>query len=213
MMKIKSVLMPAAILCAACAAQAVSVSTNDIKNKGVFGISFPSGPSIYMNSMSVSSISLQDYISGTTSVTEIVIDSQGGVSQVRIYHVEPANAAEAAEAALSKAPGNLSNLAAAAGKAGEIKSQLEKRLEISPPTTDQVYKQYPQTTHTRTVEFAVDSLKELTDLYKALVKDYAGTDTAFNGGAKDKQTENLPDRNTLGGKLYKVQRGSEQNAQ
>jgi hypothetical protein len=202
-MKIKHLVSAvAAILLFSCAASAVTVQKGRVKNPSVCGISFPSGASVYISASSIISISLQDYISGTISITELVIECSGGVSQLRIFHVKPVDAAGIAKDAMASAPGRLKNAAEIVDRMETAKDFIKDKTKIDTPTTDRVYKQFPQTTHAKVLEFAVDSNAEVLSLYRALLKDYAGVDPA------DDAAENLSSKNSLGGNLYQVESAS-----
>ncbi|HBE21873.1 MAG TPA: hypothetical protein DDW21_00100 [Verrucomicrobiales bacterium] len=97
----------------------------------------------------------QFLLDGGLLCTEVVIDTLGGQSLTRIYHVVPASEAVAANAAtkiVDRAKEVLDNNAARAG------SKLHELVQ----------KSYPATTHAHTVEFRVMQLQDLEALYASL---------------------------------------------
>jgi hypothetical protein len=104
----------------------------------------------------IGSISKTQYLlDGGIIVTEVVIDTHGGQSLTRIYHLAPATDGTSSNAAakiVDRAKELLDNTAARAGtKAHEM-----------------VQKTYPATTHAHTVEFRVMHLEDLDALYSSL---------------------------------------------
>lgn len=104
----------------------------------------------------IGAISKTQYLlDGGLLCTEVVIDTLGGQSLTRIYHVVPATEAVAANAAtkiVDRAKEVLDNNAARTGT---------KLHEL-------VQKSYPATTHAHTVEFRVMHLEDLEALYASL---------------------------------------------
>lgn len=181
---------------------ALQVKNEALKNRGMFAISFKNGASIYMKARTIASISKQEYYIGFLQVSEVVIESEGGVSQIRIYHsatVDPADVAR--KAAQKDTSGTADKFAAATEYANRTKAAVESYSKVqTKQKSDAVYKEYPATTHSKTLEFVVDDLGELEALYEALIIDYAGALVP-----KAKATEaatKLPQENALGGKLF-----------
>lgn len=104
----------------------------------------------------IGAISKTQYLlDGGLLCTEVVIDTLGGQSLTRIYHVVPATEAVAGNAAtkiVDRAKEVLDNSSARAGM---------KLHEL-------VQKTYPATTHAHTVEFRVMQLADLEALYASL---------------------------------------------
>lgn len=104
----------------------------------------------------IGAISKTQYLlDGGLLCTEVVIDTLGGQSLTRIYHVVPASEAVAANAAtkiVDRAKEVLDNNAARTG------SKLHELVQ----------KSYPATTHAHTVEFRVMQLQDLEALYASL---------------------------------------------
>lgn len=104
----------------------------------------------------IGAISKTQYLlDGGLLCTEVVIDTLGGQSLTRIYHIVPATEAVAANAAtkiVDRAKEVLDNNAARTG------SKLHELVQ----------KSYPATTHAHTVEFRVMQLQDLEALYASL---------------------------------------------
>ena len=104
----------------------------------------------------IGSISKTQYlIDGGIIVNEVVIDTLGGQSLTRIYHLAPATEGTSSNAAakiVDRAKELIDNSAARAGT---------KMHEM-------VQKTYPATTHAHTVEFRVMHLEDLDALYSSL---------------------------------------------
>ncbi len=104
----------------------------------------------------IGSISKTQYLlDGGLLCTEVTIDTLGGQSLTRIYHVVPATEAVAANAAtkiVDRAKEVLDNTSARSG------SRLHEMVQ----------KSYPTTTHAHTVEFRVMQLQDLEALYSSL---------------------------------------------
>lgn len=99
----------------------------------------------------ISSVSKHTYIiDGNLSVTEVVIDTNGN-SLVRFYYIEPAGS-------------DASNIGAGISRRSkEILEKAGQRTGVDVNTT--VAKQYPTTTHSKTVEYRVSDEGDLNKLY------------------------------------------------
>ncbi|MFM2171768.1 MAG: hypothetical protein RI957_1997 [Verrucomicrobiota bacterium] len=104
----------------------------------------------------IGAISKTQYLlDGGLLCTEVTIDTLGGQSLTRIYHVVPATEAVATNAAskiVARAKEVVDNTSARAG------SKLHEMVQ----------KSYPTTTHAHTVEFRVMDLQDLDALYASL---------------------------------------------
>jgi hypothetical protein len=104
----------------------------------------------------IGAISKSQYLlDGGLLCTEVTIDTLGGQSLTRIYHVVPATEAVATNAAtkiVDRAKEVVSNTSARTG------SKLHEMVQ----------KSYPNTTHAHTVEFRVMDLQDLEALYSSL---------------------------------------------
>jgi len=105
----------------------------------------------------ISSVSKHTYIiDGTLSVTEVVIDTSGN-SLVRFYYIIP----------VSEASG--SNVGA--GATTRVKELLDKAGERTGVNANTIVsKQYPTTTHAKTVEFRISDEGYLDKLYNSVRK-------------------------------------------
>ena len=177
---------------------ALSVKTNAIRNKSVFGISFPGeGRAYYGKEGNVQSVSIQEYITATFHVLEINIVSQGP-ALLRIYHSRPLAAEE-----LSNALTGAARSTALPGS-GMIRSPLPPNVEsmidsrirqtADSITTATVIKEYPLATHARTIEFRVSSSHELLDLFDELQKHWIREPTLYEDGQIVEESETETDQ-------------------
>lgn len=99
----------------------------------------------------IASVSKHTYIiDGNLSVTEVVIDTNGN-SLARFYYIEPVG-------------GDASNVGAGIKRRGqEILEKAGQRTGVDVNST--VVKQYPTTTHAKTVEYRVSDVGDLNKLY------------------------------------------------
>lgn len=122
-------------------------------------------------------VSTQQYIvDGAAKVTEVNIDT-GGEFKPRFYYLEP-----------------LANDAASALPAGqEVNDQVQNQLKsaasaVNPgdPVWMKVVKNYPATTHAGTIEFRLETLEQLQDLYRSVESSWvnAKSETFTLGGVK-----------------------------
>ena len=150
----------------------------NIQNKNVCAVEFANGTSVYINIQTITSISKQNYIAGPLEVAEISIDTTGN-SQIRIYCATPIDAQKQAENLSSRLPSDLRGHAQPAlqtvvEKANAAKGKIpfaqdaEKNASLA-----NVYKVYPSTTHSKTLEFAVASKDALDSLYRLLTDAFA----------------------------------------
>ncbi|MBR6388636.1 MAG: hypothetical protein IKS15_00745 [Opitutales bacterium] len=159
--------------------QTVFVKTKGgIVNKNVCGIEFINGTSVYISIPSIASISKQNYIAGPLEVAEISIDTTGS-SQIRIYCATPIDAQKHAESLSNRLPQDLKAHAQPAlqtvvekANAAKGKIPFAQDAEKSAAAAN-VYKIYPSTTHSKTLEFAVASKDALDSLYKLLTDAFA----------------------------------------
>ena len=146
--------------------RAESISTANIENEKRTGIKFNDKASIYISTDVICAVSLQSYILGGFEVAEVVIDILGSPSQVRIYAVNENIVSSKVDLAKNK------NLAAAANKPKSLVESAENFARAQNPLDiNTVIKEYPKTTHSKTLEFRVDfdSLKEF---YNAFAADF-----------------------------------------
>ncbi|MGB2561093.1 MAG: hypothetical protein ACPIG6_10885 [Akkermansiaceae bacterium] len=101
----------------------------------------------------ITSMSKHSYIiDGNISVTEVVIDTNG-ISLTRFYYLEPVLQ-------------NTSGVAARLTEGGrDLLDKVNERTGVN--TDSAVIKQYPSTTHAKTVEFRISSAANLDELYNS----------------------------------------------
>lgn len=102
----------------------------------------------------ITSVSKHSYIiDGNLSVTEVVIDTNGN-SLARFYYIEPVGS-------------DSSNVGAAVKLRGqELLEKAGQRTGID--VNSAVAKQYPTTTHAKTVEYRVSDLRDLDQLFNSV---------------------------------------------
>ncbi len=195
---------------------AVSVDSKGIKNKAIFGISFPQESRSYVaREDAVQSISLQEYITSSFSVLELNIVTDGS-ALLRIYHTRALQPGELQAA--------LSNGAAAAGAPSSIiQRPLPERIQnladrangvTEALTSSTVIKDYPHATHAHTVEFRVASRSELIELHDQLKKHWLKEPALFEDGqivtedetTEQKTTEQKMTPRSLGGTVFTIEK-------
>ncbi len=182
----------ASLFLPALTADALTIDTETIKDARKFGINFPDGTSFYGNTNGVTSISRQEFIVGPLLVTEVSIDIAGSPTQVRIYHSRTIPADKVYDMQEGKLPEKLKPYAKVPDSIkAQIKKGEEKLENINVQKT--VYKDYPATTHSRTLEFVVSDLEELETFYKRITADFI-----------DKRTEDVPQPDVLRGLGKKI---------
>ena len=164
---------------------ALALTTDDgtIKSKNIFGIEFPDGNSFFGVADHISNISKQTYIAGPLSVTEVSINLLAGTVQLRIYNARQIDSKGIGEQLAEKLPDNLKPYATMPNTIQQnspIASQAEEKIAnaLNQPL---VVKDYPATTHAKTLEYIIPDLEELENFYNKLVSDYIGTAYGGNG--------------------------------
>jgi len=176
--------------------QAVQVTTDALKNKRLFGIELPTNfQSFYGRHDRINSISLQEYIAGPYAVTEVVIDMMGSPLQLRLYHTELVTRDQVTTAV----PGKVSS------RAGQVPQEVQKLIDRgrdeANDTKPPVIKDYPSTTHAKTVEFRVERKTELEQFYRLFVAAFTQNDAV---GADDETDEEVDSRK-LGGTVFLIE--------
>ncbi len=146
---------------------ALEANKETIKDAKLFGIEFPDGTSYYGRSDKIVSVSKQQYLVGPIIVTEVNIEMENSRTQLRIYNSRAIPSEMAANLAIKKTEG-------AANYAPPIPAVLKKIDEKAGnlATQQKVYKDYPQTTHAKTLEFIVPNIEELEKFYKQISSDF-----------------------------------------
>ncbi|MEM8549331.1 MAG: hypothetical protein AAGF10_00935 [Verrucomicrobiota bacterium] len=192
-------------LCPLLAQAALKVNSGDISNRALFGVGFPDGTSFYADARMVYGVSLQRYQTGPFYVTEMVIDIGGVVSQFRIYATEPFDESAWQSRLPAQAPSGLkegTGVPAAVQKAASRGKQT-----ISSTESGLVVKDYPVSTHAKTVEFRLAQAKDVEDLYDAFVQAYTrrGRDEVVSRNETDGET--TQEINRLGGTFFSFDKG------
>ncbi|MGC6606069.1 MAG: hypothetical protein ACON5O_04875 [Lentimonas sp.] len=192
---------------------AVTIDSRGIRNKALFGIEFNDGTRDYVaKEGSVSSISIQRYITTSFNVVELNIVTDGA-ALVRIYHSRPIKPGELQEA--------LSDGVSATGLPGassiiqrplppKIQEMADRAAGVQEAVTSStVIKDYPHATHARTVEYRMSSRVELYELYDELRKHWLKEPAFFEGGqivSEEEATNKEMKPRSLGGTLFKVEK-------
>ena len=138
-----------------------------IGNPNNFGIKFPNGTQFYGNANKVVSISKQEFIVGPLLVTEVCIEFDQSHLQVRIYNSRVIPADKTSETIKKKIPETLS----AKINTPNVVKKFDK--ETANMTTQQnIYKDYPTTTHAKTLEFIVPNITELNAFFEKITDDF-----------------------------------------
>lgn len=170
-------------------AGAFTKKSDALKNKNVFGIVFENNASVFVNAGLVSSISKQEYVLGTIFVSEIVIDTFGN-SQIRIYNSSPLDHTKIKQKAVKVLPTTVQSATAVADYAQRAKGFVEDSYGVNLSGVDTVYKDFPATTHAKTIEFAISKPEELDNLYELLIADFSGTVLQNSGLENSEQSSN-----------------------
>lgn len=191
---------------------AVTVDSEGIDNKAIFGIEFADGIRDYVaQETAISSISMQQYITSSFNVLELNIVTDGA-ALVRIYHSRQIKPGE-----LQEALGNGSS-ALVGSNSSIIQRPLPPKIQEladraagveEAVTSSTVIKDYPHATHARTVEYRLSSRIELEDLYEELRKHWLKEPAFFEGGQivdEENATDKEMKPRSLGGTLFIVEK-------
>jgi len=129
---------------------AVQVQENALPNSKLFGLRFSGAGGEFIGKVElVGSVALQKYVTATFEITELNIDLTGINTQLRIYSAEP-----------------LKSSSVLPGTRNAVTNPLDR---LNPNLTGKlnklVFKDYPATTHAKTLEFKVASQADLIDLH------------------------------------------------
>ncbi len=138
---------------------AVQVQNNALPNPELFGLRFTeAGGEFIGKTKLVGSVALQKYVTGTFEITELNIDLTGVNTQLRIYAAEP-----------------LKSSSVLPGSRNAVTNPLDR---LNPNLTGKlnklVFKDYPATTHAKTLEFKVASKADLVDLHAQIRNRWIG---------------------------------------
>lgn len=153
---------------------ALQVRSNALNNKRLFGIQFGNETSFYGRHDRINSASLQSYQSGPYIVTEMVIDLASSDVALRVYHTELMNTSDFQSRMPDGTPGLAqSNVPASVqklidrGRGGVQKAR----------SGEMVVKDYPTSTHAKTLEYRVSDKDELKKFYKRFIGIYTQNDS------------------------------------
>ncbi|CAA6677314.1 MULTISPECIES: hypothetical protein [unclassified Lentimonas] len=198
------------LCCVASSLSAVSVSSNAIANKALFGITFPAdSKEYYGKEAAIHSISKQEYITSGFRVVEINIVTAGS-GLLRIYHSRALKLGELQAA--------MDDGAAAAGVPSTLQrspvppgvQEMADRASgvVEAMTSDTVMKEYPLATHARTIEYRVQTRSELLDLFDELQKHWLKEPAFYESGQivdEDEATSSKMEPRSLGGTRFIVE--------
>ena len=187
----------------------VTVNSNAIRNKAVFGLEFPGeSRAFHGREANVQSISMQEYVTATFRVTEINIVTNGS-ALLRIYHTRPLRAGELQAALVdgTEAAGVPSSIIKTPipDSVNAMADRANAGFEAATSTT--VIKDYPIATHARTIEFRLSKRAELIELHDELMKHWLKEPAYFEGGQivdKDEATSSEMKPRSLGGTLFRI---------
>ena len=195
----------------------LQVFDNLIANKNIFGIRFSeSKQEFYALVPSVRSISIHKYVTSTYKVTELNVDT-GNASLLRIYATEPI--AQTIISEIQNKSNQFNQLPIQKNPFEKLDPIKEKALDALPLPV--VFKEYPVTTHAKTIEYQLSTSGQVQELYTALRDNWGGEESdaqkQSNSDSEENQSnldneENQSDNNTnkprqirtLRGKLFSI---------
>ncbi len=154
---------------------ALKIDDTTIRNPNRFGIQFPNGTAYYGAANKIVSISKQSFFvdASPVLVTEICIELDQSPLQVRIYNARIIGADEMASRAADSLPAGLKPYA---NPPESVKKMIGNAAEktSSANTLRDIRKNYPATTHARTLEFIVEDIDELNELFDTMQSHFTG---------------------------------------
>jgi len=176
-------------------AHAVKVKENALRNKRLFGIEMPNGlQSFYGRHDRINSVSLQEYQAGPYAVTEVVIDMASSPLQLRLYHTEIPSV-DKAKGAAPDTPMNNRNVPES------VQRLADRGRDTANSSEPPVIKDYPITTHAKTLEFRVTTKEELESFYRSFV----GIFTQNNATGAQDEDDNEASARGLAGTLFLIE--------
>ena len=158
--------------------QALQVKPNALDSNAVFGIQFEgSDLAWYGSGNSVVAVSMQEYQAGPFLVTEVSMDLNGGVTQLRLYHTERMSETELesrAKGALDKATDGATSDMKVPQPVRRYGDKVAERINKTQPDYERVIKDYPVTTHAHTIEYKVAHKEEHKAFFTAFSPVYTG---------------------------------------
>ncbi len=136
----------------------VQVQDDALPNPQLFGLRFTgAGGEFIGKAGNIGAVSLQKYVTAAFEITELNIDMENSPTQLRIYNTAPLQSS-------TVLPGNRT-----------VNNPLNR---INPAYTDKVnklvFKDYPATTHSKTLEFKVGSQQDILDLHAQIRNRWIG---------------------------------------
>ena len=136
----------------------VQVQNNALPNAQLFGLRFTGAGGEFIGKVnSINSVALQKFVTAAFEITELNIDIEGSATQLRIYHTGTLQSS-------AVLPGNRT-----------VNNPLDR---VNPNLTQKVnklvFKDYPATTHARTLEFKVANKQDILDLHAQLRNRWIG---------------------------------------
>ena len=179
-----------------------------IANKNIFGIRFSeSKQEFYALVPSVRSISIHEYVTSTYKVTELNLDT-GNASLLRIYATELITQTITSE--IQNKSNQFNRLPIKKNPFEKLDPIKEKALNALPLPV--VFKEYPVTTHAKTIEYQLSTSAKVQELYIALRDNWGGEKSDEQKQSDSDSEENQSDNNTnkpreirtLRGKLFSI---------
>ena len=216
------------LLCPTIASAGVKAKRNTFKNKDVFGIQFSKNRAEYYGKVdSVSTISLQEYYITASGfhILEIGIEMSGSSVQLRIYSIaiiDPSKIMDDAIKSINLASIPSPSLPMLPEPFGKGKGAAESVMNIA------VLKEYPITTHAKTIEYKLSTHEDIIRLFVLLRSGWLqedppeedegdGADGYYLSGesgdedesddesddpSEKEKTKGPPSKNQLGGTLF-----------
>lgn len=149
----------------------VTVQHNAVKNPEVFGLQLGLGQEFYCRVRAVNSVSMQTYLTSAYSVVEMVIDVVNSPLQVRIYSTEPLDPTMVTSTVVSPVAQEIG-----VGTTTALDFVQNTATGASAPVSDRVntvidqipvIKDYPLTTHSKTIEYKLPTADDVVSLFSA----------------------------------------------
>ncbi len=174
----------------------LNIQQGALPNKRLFAVEFPNGLSFYARHDRINSASMQRYQSGPYLVTEMVIDIADSDVLLRVYHTELMTTQRITERTPDEVPGAIRP---------DVPDAVQKLIDRGRKGTDRlatgdmVVKDYPTSTHAKTVEFRVSQKEELENFYQRFISIFTGQDSP--AGDDDANATRI----TLAGTIFTLQ--------
>gem|GEM_PF-5832462 len=148
-------------------------------NKSIYGIDFADGSAYHFKLSTLEGVSLQRYVAGPYKVIEVVLEIAGSSSQVRIYSTEALTALDMQEMGQSALPTNLQKYSNAPTQVANLNAKTQEKTANQQSLP--LIKEYPVTTHAKTIEFKV-SKNEIIKFHRAILREFINSngETASN---------------------------------